>query len=68
MVFSVPAVAPSAPLIQKHQENPGPGAANVPWKSATLMPAPTEARKLWMAEPVAEVTVTPAKFVPLLSK
>jgi hypothetical protein len=33
-----------------------------------LIPAPTVARKLLMAEPVAVVTSTPAKLVPLLSR
>jgi hypothetical protein len=41
MLFTVPAVAPSAPLIQAQNENPAAGTALVPIKSKRLSPDPT---------------------------
>jgi hypothetical protein len=69
MVFRVPPVAPSAPLIHAQKENPGPGAELVPIMLYKLSPEPTVIRKVFTGLVNVEVvTDTPAKFVPLLSR
>jgi hypothetical protein len=61
MALTVPAVAPSAPFIQKQKEKPAAGTLDVPIKLPRLIPAPT-----FIVNPceVELGTTTPEKLVP----
>jgi hypothetical protein len=65
MLFTVPAVTPSAPLIQAQNENPVAGFALVPMKSKRLSPDPTV---IVNDLDVLDGMDTPEKLVPPLAK
>jgi hypothetical protein len=61
MELRTPAVAPSAPLIQKQSVNPAEGEPTVPIMLCKFSPVPTETLNVFE---VADGIVTPAKLTP----